>query len=89
MSRFDQRDRQSTAIAQAAYAVVNHGFVSSEFGSTHEDGEWNGLVAVSPTILLNLGELHLKREMERVGAGGEYDVWLVEDAHGFVYAKWG
>ena len=79
MSKFD------SVLAEAAHAISTHGFTQSEFGST-EDGGWNGLVDVSATVLLNLGEHELRDRFTTAhgDAVGGFLVWLREDSQGFV-----
>lgn len=78
MSKFD------SPLAEAAYAVCNHGFTEDEFGSVQEGG-WNALAVVTPTVLLNLDETDLFRTMQNEGMPfSGYLVWVREDSQGFV-----
>lgn len=75
-----------SALAEAAHAIAGHGFAEAEFGSVQEGG-WNALVVVSPTILLNLGENEVRDTlldfMPNMPVAG-YLVWIREDSRGFV-----
>ena len=79
MSKFD------SPLAEAAYAVANHGFAEEEFGSVTLPEGWNALVDLTPTVLLNLDETDLFRTMQNEGMPfSGYLVWVREDSQGFV-----
>lgn len=78
MSKFE------SPLAEAAYAVCNHGFAEEEFGTVQDIG-WNALVDVTPTVLLNLGETDLFRKVQDQNMPfSGYLVWVREDSQGNV-----
>ncbi len=79
MGKFD------SVLAEAAYTIMLHGFTEDQFG-TSDSGGWNGLVDVSATGLLNLGEDELRERFvaKHGDAAGGYLVWIREDSQGFV-----
>ena len=80
MSKFD------SVLAEAAHMISMHGFTADEFGSSTEGDGWNGLVDVSATVLLDLGEGDLRDRFvtEHGDAVGGFLVWIREDSQGFV-----
>jgi hypothetical protein len=80
MGKFD------SVLAEAAHVIHMHGFAADEFGSATESDGWNGLVDVSATILLNLGETELQERFaaEHGHVVGGFLVWIREDSQGFV-----
>lgn len=81
MSKFDN------TLAEAAYAVCNHGFAEDEFGTVDDIG-WNALAVVSSTVLLNLDVeddliQRVLAEFPETRTSGLL-VWIQEDSQGFV-----
>lgn len=80
MTKFDN------VLGEAAHAIAGHGFNDGEFGSLAEgDPYWNGLVQVSATSLLNVGERTLADRLTPLNGGASCIVWLRESAEGYVY----
>ncbi len=80
MSKFD------SILAEAAHVIHLHGFAADEYGSSTEGDGWNGLVDVSATVLLNLGETEVRERFmaEHGDAIAGFLVWIREDPQGFV-----
>ena len=78
MSNFDD------VLAEAAYSIANHGFAEDEFGTVEDAAGWNGIVVVSPTILLNLDEKNIRDRYENLYGNDDLLVWVREDSQGFV-----
>lgn len=73
--------------AEAAWAVANHGFTIDEWGEVGAAGDWNALVTISPTVLLNLGEDDLAARLEERIGDGERDVHVRQLNDGQVVTK--
>lgn len=70
--------------ADAAWAVANHGFVEREHGEVGEGDGWMGLVTVSPTVLLNLGENALATLLREQSGDVDTLVWIAQGEDGQV-----
>lgn len=78
MSKFDN------ILAEAAYAICNHGFAEDEFGSVEYGTGWNALAVVSPVLLRNVGETENADKLEDEYGTESFLVWIREDSQGFV-----
>jgi hypothetical protein len=74
----------SDLLAQAAWAVANHGFAERESSVDEDGGEWQALVTVSAAVLLNLSETVLAQTMRCLLGEGEHLVWVRQTDDGLI-----
>lgn len=77
MSKFD------SPLAEAAYAIANHGFSVDDFGTVQDIG-WNAIVTVSSTVLMNLGENEIREKFDAHYGDETFLVWVREGVAGSV-----
>lgn len=73
-----------STLAEAAWAIANHGFATDSHGESEGPDGWNALVTLNAVTLLNVGETLLSEHFCSDYGEATLLVWLNQSANGGV-----